>query len=97
MKLYLYLLLISLFLACKNKTEPATTTKDAPAKEENQGPEYTSKFICPMHCKGSGSETAGVCPTCGMDYVENKAKDGHEGHDHDHDHDGHQDHEGHSH
>lgn len=34
-----------------------------------QGAEYTSPYVCPMHCKGSGSEEAGKCPACGMDYV----------------------------
>lgn len=61
---------------------------------EKAGKEYTSAYICPMHCEGSGSETAGKCPVCGMDYVANedyKAKEGdHEGH-------GHDDHEGHNH
>lgn len=42
------------------------------ACKEKAGPEYTSKYICPMHCKGSGSDTTGVCPKCGMDYVVNK-------------------------
>lgn len=59
-----------------------------------QGKEYTSAYICPMHCDGSGSDEMGACPVCGMDYV---AKDGdaansddHNEHDHgDHDHDGH--------
>jgi len=37
----------------------------------HSGPEYTSKYICPMHCKGSGSDTTGICPVCKMDYVEN--------------------------
>lgn len=42
------------------------------------GYEYTAPFVCPMHCKGSGSEVAGKCPACGMDYVanENAATDG---------------------
>ena len=31
--------------------------------------EYTSAYVCPMHCKGSGSDTTGTCPVCGMDYV----------------------------
>ncbi|MFM2395064.1 MAG: hypothetical protein RLZZ546_3047 [Bacteroidota bacterium] len=96
MKLYFYLLVFTLCIACKSKTETSTTNTTATTNTENQqGPEYTSKFVCPMHCKGSGSDAAGVCPTCGMDYVENKSKDGHEGHDHDHD--GHDDHEGHNH
>ena len=68
--------------------------------EDQQGKEYTSAYICPMHCTGSGSDKAGTCPVCKMDYVVNeKAKktgtetpdaDAHEGHDHD-------SHEGHNH
>lgn len=46
---------------------------------EGQGKEYTSAYICPMHCEDSGSETAGTCPVCGMDYVANEehTKGGH--------------------
>jgi rubrerythrin len=40
--------------------------------EQQQGPEYTSAYICPMHCEGSGSEEPGTCPVCGMDYVKNE-------------------------
>lgn len=71
----------------------------AKTEAADQGPEYTSAYICPMHCKGSGSDAPGVCPACGMDYEANKnreAKHEHDGHDHGHDHEGH-DHEGHSH
>lgn len=53
---------------------------NAPATEqEQQGKEYTSAYVCPMHCEGSGSEDAGKCPVCGMDYVENEnhQSDGH--------------------
>ena len=40
-------------------------------KQETQsGKEYSSAYICPMHCEGSGSDTAGLCPVCGMDYVQ---------------------------
>ncbi len=67
-----YLLIFSIFsmsfLACKqdgNKQKADNT-------EAKSGPEYTSKYICPMHCKGSGADTTGVCPACGMDYVVNK-------------------------
>jgi hypothetical protein len=35
------------------------------------GSEYTAKYICPMHCKGSGADKAGNCPDCGMEYMEN--------------------------
>lgn len=67
---------------------------EADADAAKQGPEYTSAYICPMHCDGSGSEKPGECPVCGMDYVknENMPTDGHmheDGHDHDHDHEGH--------
>ena len=65
------------FQACGSSAEAA-------AKE--QGKEYTSAYVCPMHCEGSGSEEAGECPVCGMDYVVNE----------DHQSDGHN-HEGHSH
>ncbi len=68
-------------------------------KVSKNGPEYTSAYICPMHCPGSGSDKMGTCPDCEMDYVANenyKKKDG-DGHNHDgHDHSGHN-HEGHSH
>jgi hypothetical protein len=36
------------------------------------GPEYTSRYVCPMHCEGSGSDTEGKCPVCGMTYVLNE-------------------------
>ena len=38
---------------------------------EQQGKEYTSAYICPMHCDGSGSDKPGKCPVCGMDYKKN--------------------------
>jgi hypothetical protein len=67
------------------------------------GPEYTSAYICPMHCEGSGSAEMGTCPVCKMDYVANADKaapevDPHEGHNHD-THEGHDhgSHEGHNH
>ena len=44
-----------------------------------EGTAYNSNYICPMHCEGSGSDSAGKCPVCGMDYVALKEhlKDGH--------------------
>lgn len=59
--------------SCGSKTTSADTDK--------QGKEYTSAYICPMHCEGSGSETAGKCPVCGMDYVKNDNHN-HDGHNH---------------
>ena len=71
---------------------------------EMQGKEYTSVYVCPMHCDGSGSSIAGTCPVCGMDYVAltDHSSDGHKHEDHNHhgqngdvhDHDG-EDHDGH--
>ena len=56
---------------------------------EQQGKEYTSAYVCPMHCEGSGSDKEGKCPVCGMDYVknENHKADGHQ----------HDNHKGHNH
>lgn len=53
--------------------------KDGKASEdsqeiEQQGPEHTSAYICPMYCEGSGSAEPGKCPVCGMDYVANEKK-----------------------
>lgn len=44
-----------------------------------EGKEYTSAYVCPMHCEGSGSDAEGKCPVCGMDYVmqSEHVKDGH--------------------
>lgn len=46
---------------------------------DKSGPEYTSAYVCPMHCKGSGSDEMGNCPVCGMEYVKNKNHEMHEG------------------
>lgn len=109
MKYVLYSLFTFAILAfgitsCGNKAK-----SDAAKTEEvdKTGKEYTSAYICPMHCKNSGSDKAGTCPVCGMDYVVNKDHKGHnhDGHNHDHhghdhgNHDGHNhgDHDGHNH
>lgn len=44
------------------------TTMEAGAMH-GEGKEYTSAYVCPMHCTGSGSEEEGKCPVCGMAYV----------------------------
>lgn len=67
------------FSCCGNKPKAKTDTT------EQQGKEYTSAYICPMHCEGSGSAEEGKCPVCDMDYVVNedyKAEDDHDGHNH---------------
>jgi hypothetical protein len=49
----------------------ACSTNNNKTEEVKTGKEYTSAYVCPMHCEGSGSDSAGICPVCGMDYVEN--------------------------
>lgn len=93
---------LSCFLVSCGSDSNSATTDTKTEKVSKDGPEYTAAYICPMHCKGSGSAKAGKCPACKMDYVANsankKAHD-HSGHNHDghdHSHDGH-DHSGHNH
>ncbi len=49
------------------------------AKAHGASKEFTSAYVCPMHCQGSGGDQAGTCPACGMDYVvqSEHVKDGH--------------------
>jgi hypothetical protein len=49
------------------------------AAPHGEGAAYTSAYVCPMHCEGSGAAEAGKCPKCGMDYVAqaDHVKDGH--------------------
>lgn len=39
------------------------------ASHAGKGVAYESAYVCPMHCEGSGSDKAGKCPACKMDYV----------------------------
>jgi hypothetical protein len=66
--------------SCKNESK-GTEVK---TEQSKQGKEYTSAYICPMHCTGSGSDKAGECPVCGMDYEKNEKydKESHTGHNH---------------
>lgn len=60
--------------------QEATTEQAAPAAQDDKnGPEYTSAYVCPMHCPGSGSDSPGKCPKCGMDYVANPNHPMHQG------------------
>lgn len=63
--------------SCGNKSNNSTKTEQS----EKQGKEYTSAYVCPMYCEGSGSDEAGKCPVCGMDYVKNEDH-GSENHNH---------------
>ncbi|WP_299157307.1 heavy metal-binding domain-containing protein [uncultured Tenacibaculum sp.] len=72
-KTIIKILVVGLLLtttSCKNNQKENSPTKTEQTK--NKGKEYTSAYVCPMHCKDSGSDKEGKCPTCGMDYVKNK-------------------------
>lgn len=59
----------------------ATSTEASTEAAHGEGKAYTSAYVCPMHCEGSGSEAAGKCPVCGMDYVAQAEHTG-DGHNH---------------
>jgi predicted nucleic acid binding AN1-type Zn finger protein len=61
--------------ACSSSPEVKKESVSEESQEvEQKGSEYTSAYICPMHCEGSGSADPGKCPVCGMDYVANDKK-----------------------
>lgn len=97
MAIMVFGLLAMTIYACGESKKSNNTNTEQTEELAKQGKEYTSDYICPMHCKGSGSDKPGECPACGMAYVEKKD----DGHDHDHDHHGHDhdhgDHSGHNH
>ena len=76
---------------CSNQSKSDNQNQETVSE---QGPEYTSAYICPMHCEGSGSDKPGNCPACGMVYEKNMDHEMHSG---DHENDNHEDHSGHSH
>ena len=101
MKVIQILLIMTFSIMISHACSNGNTTND------KSGKEYTSAYICPMHCTGSGSDKMGKCPVCKMNYVANKEHETHAApplhqgghnhqHDHGHDHSGHG-HEGHSH
>jgi hypothetical protein len=54
-------------LPCKDNK--AAVKEGAIAK---QGAEYTSAYVCPVHCKDSGSDKEVACNTCGMTLMKNE-------------------------
>lgn len=94
------ILLVGTISSCKHQHGPDTHTHNSDGTVDKSGPEWTSDYICPMHCKSSGSNEEGTCPVCNMKLVKNKDKstnNNHDGEDHSgHDHDGHS-HDGHDH
>lgn len=67
-----YFKIIFLFVALSATSVAISSCGNNSTSTEQQGKEYTSAYVCPMHCKGSGSTEAGKCPVCGMDYAKNK-------------------------
>lgn len=62
------------FTACGDSaveadTATETTTEVAAEAPHGEGKEFTSAYVCPMHCTDSGSDAEGECPTCGMAYI----------------------------
>lgn len=76
---YIKIVLLLLSISVVGVAVSSCGNKAAKADTEKQGKEYTSAYICPMHCEGSGSAEPGTCPVCGMDYEKNEkhSEDGH--------------------
>jgi len=60
-----------------DKLESGSKDSLAGTKDSKKlGKEYTAKYICPDHCKGSGSDKPGTCAGCGMELIENPSYTG---------------------
>lgn len=73
------ILLFMAVISCMSIAVSSCGSNAAKTESATKGKEYTSAYICPMHCDGSGSDKMGTCPVCGMDYVKNEdhKADGH--------------------
>lgn len=64
--LVLFILIFNVLnFSCKNKPIQERPKME---KADESTKEYSSKYVCPMHCAGSGSDHPGKCPVCEMDY-----------------------------
>jgi len=63
-------------MACGNSGE---SVKHIPSTEHGNSAAFNSSYVCPLHCAGSGSDKAGICPSCGINYVQlsEHTKNGH--------------------
>ena len=65
----------SVVTAVENQVSDTLKQADTSAVEDTGttelSEEYTAKYICPNHDKGSGSDKPGDCPVCGMELIEN--------------------------
>lgn len=59
-------------LASCGGNEAAATQEAEVVAPHGEGKEFTSAYVCPMHCADSGSDAEGTCPVCGMAYVSNE-------------------------
>lgn len=82
---FVFVLTTTIFLCLLMASCGGKSHSHANDASEMTGKEYTSAYICPMHCEGSGSDQPGTCPVCGMEYEknENHKEDGHDHGDHD--------------
>ena len=68
----IFLTLTLSLVSCKDKVQESNKKEGVITEViAEQGKEYTSAYVCPMHCEGSGSDEEGSCPQCGMTYVIN--------------------------
>lgn len=67
-----YFNIIFLFVTLSATALTFSSCNNNSTNKEEQGKEFTSAYVCPMHCDGSGSDEAGKCPVCSMDYVQNE-------------------------
>lgn len=74
------ILILAAGIAFATTTSCSQGQKSKTETVDKSGPEYTSAYVCPMHCPGSGSMEPGKCSVCGMDLVKNED---HEMHQHD--------------
>ena len=71
----------TIFVSCQSEPKAPAPPPIERAKDVN-GKEYTSRYICPMRCVGSGTEVKGqICPACEMKLRENRNHP-HYGHNH---------------
>ncbi|MBN2662085.1 MAG: hypothetical protein JXR68_00425 [Bacteroidales bacterium] len=78
---FLIIALITISISCKSDNDQTNKQQDTisttsqvdttTSQPTTLGKEYTSLFICPNHCKDSGGDEFGICPVCGMEYIEN--------------------------
>ncbi|MFK7810522.1 MAG: hypothetical protein AB8F74_22135 [Saprospiraceae bacterium] len=61
-----FLVFVFAFSSCGNDQKGS---EHIPVKEHGATPAYTSTYVCPMHCVGSGGNNEGICASCGMNYV----------------------------